>query len=557
MLLLERPTSAPLDTKSPLSTSSTPVLFAIQVMLRPLITRFLYHFDSDRPTNRLDKPEWMLAHVVTAIRDHYPFLEEEVQPVVDQSPWRQSRVKDEFIFGWVETVCQKLQHDHPLYLEAPLAISHTVQQLAEFDETLGDVYYYQAPRPSHQPLSSVGAATEIMEWVGTVDWFLNNTELFNAWLTAERAYTLEQYEVLLNDADAWALLYGDLLDSNDPHPTQSAEALIQLLDGVATRISQLPRVSQQLRFILEVQLPLLETYRDDIDDQVQALQKSVFSLMKSAASDMAAKAHSSATGAVPVGAAGAVLRSDSNLPARLTAWCRWIHTCLYISDSLRDLADQPMYLEIWAQITSPSHQPQPSDRDADGLEGSFVELATQWLTNHCETGGPGPAVAHSLPAVQDLDRLSDLDARTVFDSIIEDYEALAHRIGHAIHRALGQAFTTQLRPYRKLQSWSVDRPDLTRLLSQLSVTISEATTSNGVQPDESKVLSGPPPTVADWLGMLGRSAATGITSDSDGFDSACSVSPELRTALPHLNHALTLLAQMLPNTVFRTVYRHF
>ncbi|KAJ1973018.1 hypothetical protein H4R35_004351 [Dimargaris xerosporica] len=551
MLLLERPNNAPPDSRLSPPSTSTPVLFAIQVMLRPLIARFFYHFDGDRPTNRLDKPEWMLAHVITAIRDHYPFLEEEVQPVVDQSPWRQSRVKDEFIFGWVEVVCQKLHHDYSLYLEMPLAISHTVQQLAEFDETLGDVYYYQAPRPSR---SDISTTAETLDWVGTVDWFLSDTELFDAWLAAERACIFEQYEALISDADAWTLLYNDLLDSNDPHPTQSAEALIQLLDGIAMRIDQLPRVSQQLRFILETQLPLLEAYRDDIDEQVQVLQKSVFSLMKSAASDMAAKAHSSAT------------RSDSNLPARLTAWCRWIHTCLYVSDSLRGLADQPLYLALWTQITSPLHSPHPGSKDTTSVfEGSFVELATQWLTHHYDTGSLGPTVAPSLPAVEDLDQLSNFDTRTVFDTMIADYETLARRIGHAIHRALGQAFTTQLRPYRKLQSWSVDRPDLTRLLSQLSVTTPETThasstaTGGAVQPDESKVLSGPPSMMTDWLTVLGRSAATDGSGDDGGddLDNMCEVSPELRTVLPQLNHALILLAQMLPNTVFRTVYRHF
>ena len=35
------------------------VLLPLEVMIRPLELRFKYHFDSDRPTNRLDKVRWL------------------------------------------------------------------------------------------------------------------------------------------------------------------------------------------------------------------------------------------------------------------------------------------------------------------------------------------------------------------------------------------------------------------------------------------------------------------------------------------------------------------
>ena len=50
-------------------------LLALDWMLAPIVRRFRFHFAGKRPTNRLDRPEWLFSFVLVAIRDHSDFLQ--------------------------------------------------------------------------------------------------------------------------------------------------------------------------------------------------------------------------------------------------------------------------------------------------------------------------------------------------------------------------------------------------------------------------------------------------------------------------------------------------
>ncbi|KAJ1961878.1 hypothetical protein IWQ62_003715 [Dispira parvispora] len=349
MLLLERPPSAMALSTPAKKSGSRPPLLAMQVLLRPLLVRFNYHFNGPRPTNQLDKPEWFLTHVTNTIREHYPFLEEELQPVVDQSATVHCCLRNEFIWGWVQAILAKLRGDRGRYLEEPLLVAHTVYQLAEFDRTLSEVYFYPSPTPDDTRTQGSPDRSR-----STVEQFLSDQRLFTAWLDAEKEYLADQYNELILDDDAWTILYNDLLDNNEPHPTQSAEALLQLIEGTGLRAQGLPRVRQRLLFLADLQLPLLEAYAQEVDREVQALQQSFFTLVKHAATDMATKAHSTAVGSpatpvLPSSRTGPKYH-DPELLDRFSQWCRWFHACWYMSDNLQELAEQPHYLSLGAYV---------------------------------------------------------------------------------------------------------------------------------------------------------------------------------------------------------------
>ncbi|KAJ1651686.1 hypothetical protein IWQ61_007809 [Dispira simplex] len=417
MLLLERPpTAVTLGTPSKESGPHSPLL-AMQVLLRPLLVRFNYHFSGARPTNRLDKPEWFLTHVTNTIREHYPFLEEELQPVVDQSTSVHCCLRNEFIWGWVRAILDKLQNDRGRYLGEPLLVAHTVYQLAEFDRTLSEVYFYPSPAPD--VMKSRGPADRFRS---TVDQFLSDQRLFTAWLDAEKEYLADQYNVLILDDNAWTILYEDLLDNNEPHPTQSAETLVQLVEGTGLRVQGLPRVRQRLLFLADLQLPLLEAYAQEVDREVQALQQSFFTLVKHAATDIATKAHSTAVGspATPVLPSGRMgpKYHDPELLDRFSQWCRWFHTCWYMSDNLQELAEQPHYLSLGAYVMRHYrrlHRSRDSDKRSTG-DQSFAEQlntvlnaaarrSTRTLRTSSRSASPALYV-QSTAGVDDSDQLS-------------------------------------------------------------------------------------------------------------------------------------------------------
>jgi hypothetical protein len=59
-----------------------PVLFPLEVLVQPLEMRFRYHFEGDKPTNRIDRPEYFLSHITTLLNDYSAFVGDHVQPVL-------------------------------------------------------------------------------------------------------------------------------------------------------------------------------------------------------------------------------------------------------------------------------------------------------------------------------------------------------------------------------------------------------------------------------------------------------------------------------------------
>ena len=52
-------------------------------MAQPISLRFRFHFYGDKPTNRLDKPEYFLSHVLDLLEQHHIFLTDNFQPILD------------------------------------------------------------------------------------------------------------------------------------------------------------------------------------------------------------------------------------------------------------------------------------------------------------------------------------------------------------------------------------------------------------------------------------------------------------------------------------------
>lgn len=60
-------------------------LFAVEALVMgPVSVRFRYHFASDRPTNRLDRPEWAFTHVLDLLKDQESFVRDCLQPLIDR-----------------------------------------------------------------------------------------------------------------------------------------------------------------------------------------------------------------------------------------------------------------------------------------------------------------------------------------------------------------------------------------------------------------------------------------------------------------------------------------
>jgi len=63
-------------------------LYPIQALVQPISLRFKYHFEGNRQTNRLDKPEWYLTHILNVAHEHRIFMESVIQRLLESSEYR-------------------------------------------------------------------------------------------------------------------------------------------------------------------------------------------------------------------------------------------------------------------------------------------------------------------------------------------------------------------------------------------------------------------------------------------------------------------------------------
>ncbi|KAJ3189171.1 RAD50-interacting protein 1 [Gaertneriomyces sp. JEL0708] len=295
-----------------------PLLLPMEVMLRAPVLHFRYHFEGNRPTNRLEKPEWAFTRVLTVIREHAPFLCGPVQSLLDEEGF-QVDAKNEFTRGLVTALMQKLRLDIPKLLSQPHLFSHAIKQTIEFDRALREVHLYVEP---------AGSGT------GCVSIFTEQPEWFQQWVTMETIAVKEQFREVLDSDEAWEFAYGKLDDVEDLKPTQSAEATITILEAVTNLYKLLPNFSHQLAFFNDIQLALLEDYLQEIRTGV--------------------KRHLSTFN--PINTPGAMLPNKS---LQIEGICRYASSLIYVSDVLREWAAQPFFAEFWDQLVR-----QQMDQDA-------------------------------------------------------------------------------------------------------------------------------------------------------------------------------------------------
>ncbi len=216
---------------------------------------------------------------------------------------------------------------------------------------------------------------------------------------------MSRYYEILGAKDAWSIT-DDATESdyaaspnNDVRPTVSARQLKALVEQVTDRYSPLPNFNHRTRFLIDVQIPLLEGYHSRISSSLDAFETLSSSLVR----------------AVP-GALGTA--SNGNAGSRLTAGvegimrlCKALISARYISTAM----------DVWGEdlVMSPGYVMQP----INSIMQFFLELWTEinhkaFLRSRAETH----------PSLPDLNNSSsDTVDGTIFEELIHQYERLVTR----------------------------------------------------------------------------------------------------------------------------------
>ncbi|KAJ6262705.1 hypothetical protein Dda_1261 [Drechslerella dactyloides] len=302
----------------------------------------------------------------------------------------------EFITALLPIVRRKIDSDLPaLASQGPLA-SHFVQQALKFDATLREEYLY----------SPFGIDPD--DWRGVTHEVLtvNDSDFFKKWLAVEKDFALDRYENIIAAEDAWVIDY-DSVEPSETKPTKSAFRVKELLELVTERYRPLQSFSQKLRFLMDIQITILEKYHDRLRSSIEAFK------MLSSSIGRAVQGRGKQDGESIAGLTG------------LERLCRVYGSAVFLGSCMKDWGEDLFFLEMWEELGSRARK-----NTVGGLLSSIANLGAAAQESNEEEGA-------------------------LFDEIAESYSRVLQETASMIHDLVSNATREDLKPYYRIPQWQV------------------------------------------------------------------------------------------------------
>lgn len=364
-----------------------PVLLPLQIMVEPLMSRFRFHFSGDRPTNRLEKPEYFLSHVLDLLQTHVPFLVENLQPVVlahlKDSTLATEPVLADVAIAFINALLPMLKEKVASLLKQiqgqPNHLSHLIHELLAFDTRLRTEWHFESIKRGAED-----------EWEGIGGHLLGMDTNFQQWLEAEQGFALGRYQSIVEDASA-LMLDHDSAAANMTTPTAAAIRIIDLLATITSTYRPLTAFHQKLQFLIDIQIDLLDRFHDRLRSALQSFES-----------------RTSAVGRTVQGMSAAETGETSGT-AGLDRLCRVYGSADYIERALRDWNDDLFFVELWQQLQS---HVQHNQRDPVQIGAHDVAAIAAKTSSNLEDGSSAGDVLSGALFEETASSFATLKTRT-------------------------------------------------------------------------------------------------------------------------------------------------
>ncbi|CAM9192731.1 unnamed protein product [Scytosiphon promiscuus] len=358
-------------------------VWALDCLLEPVAVRFRFHFEGDRPTNRVDRPEWFLSFLLRALDAYRPLLLH-LLTAEGVNPREQQRQQQQLLpardaggtgpprAGTADGVWGAAGVDPLAYFARGLALlarrrlraqlgaaaadgsllSHTVQEALAFDRTLDREAGY-AECPARFPRQA---------WPRCVEVFAQDEDRFERWMDSDANAAEAKLREAAAAPGAWRAVGWKNGPPSSTPVTPSAVAMCRLFSDVTERYRPLRDPLKQLRFARRVQQPVLRSYRDMLywrgndcrlnsvfrDDGGGGFDGEAGGAggVTSAADGMAAT-WAAALGAAMLGAGLGVEDEGDKTPiGRWRGYCLVVSSCAYVCAVLQESEDDMLFAEM-------------------------------------------------------------------------------------------------------------------------------------------------------------------------------------------------------------------
>lgn len=381
------------------------VLLPLEVMAKPLELRFKYHFEGDRPTNKLAKPEYFLSHVISLLNTYDEFFAVYLQPILREY-FRKSNLALTSIYidstsalvtALLPMLRRKILALMPQISQQPQLLSHLIHELMNFDVSLRDEWNYDG-----------GNAIE--GWKGLTWEVLVKNDWFRRWLEVEKNFALSRYQNIINAPESGEIDY-DSVDPGATKPTFAAVRVNDLLETITDRYRQLASFSQKLRFLIDIQITIFDRFHSRFHDSLEAYLARTSSIARTV------QGVSRETQAELQGLGG------------LERLCRIYGSAEFLEKKMRDWSDDVFFLDLWAELQDRARQ-----STGENLAGTMsVEDVAERTSS---TVG------------------SEEDTGALFDETAGAYRRLRIRTESVIQDMLIHSLRESLRPYGRINPWS-------------------------------------------------------------------------------------------------------
>ncbi|KAF2100011.1 hypothetical protein NA57DRAFT_55943 [Rhizodiscina lignyota] len=411
-------------------------LLPMQVLVHSLELKFRYHFEGDKPTNRLDRPEYFLQFATENILSTYNgFITEFVQPILLRK--LRGRVgmnpvyidaTSAFITAILPMVRTKIFSVIPRVQNQPQLLSHTIHEIMKFDSTIREEWGYDG-----------GYGED--GWKGLVWEVLVLKDWFPKWLQVEKDFALARYQTIIDDPFTGELDF-DSLGQGETKPTKAAIRVNDLLETITDRYRDLPSFTQKLRFLIDIQISIFDRFHSRLHGSLEAYLTMTSSLGRTVQ--------------------GISREEQEKLQgvAGLDRLCRVYGSAEYLERMMRDWSDDVFFLDLYTEL---------QDR----------------AKNRHRRGQASRAFAGDLSVSQVAERTSAAvvsedggDGGALFDETAAAYSRLRVRSEGIIVDVLQHNVREALRGYRSINPWaslsssasgqSSTTPELQPLLEHLS-----------------------------------------------------------------------------------------
>ncbi|KAI0160108.1 RINT-1 family protein [Xylariaceae sp. FL1272] len=396
-------------------------LLPFEVMAKPLAQWFRYQFMGNSATSSSQSfGTFCIPQFISLVEKWEGFFRDNVGHILF-SRFRGTAVGEKSVY--VDPACALVTALLPIMREKiaavvqdglrnPQFLSSVMVHIMDLDDELRNKFEYDG-------------GDEERGWAGLTSEVLSTH--FDTWLNAEKEFALERFRGIVNSPDARNIDY-DYSANGKMKPTYGAVRITDLLKSVTSQYQRIRRFSHKLRFLIDIQLEILDQYHDRLKDSLDAYA-----------------AITSTLGRTLHGASREQLAALEGTGGFETL-CKVLGSSDHIIATLKDWSNEEFFVTLWEELQARAKKNSEQDQLAGGMSHDDVKDRISSAVG------------------------SDADGGILFDETITAFAYRRKSAEEFLSTALTDSHQKTFRPYISKTQWSTISPDVNIDPLQLAIT---------------------------------------------------------------------------------------